>query len=69
ASGRAPQNINGIKEYDTPYGKEYTIEINTLEELLKLCEQVDESIIIRVYKYKFTDHKDYSMTIYDDYIE
>ena len=48
--------------------KEYYIEINTFEELMKICNIVDEDIIIgQDFLY---DSKDKMLiTIYDDYIE
>lgn len=68
ASGRKPP-IKGIKEYDDIYCKNYTIEINTLEELMNLCEDVDDALIVRVDFFKFNNTKEYSIQIYDDYIE
>lgn len=68
ASGRKPP-IKGIKEYDDIYCKNYTIEINTLEELINLCEEVDEQLIVSVNFFKISNTKEYSIQIYDTYIE
>lgn len=64
ASGRKP-TIKGLKEYGDTFGKNYTIEINTLEELIDLCEYVDDALIVRVYFFKITNKKEYSIQIYD----
>lgn len=64
ASGRKPP-IKGLKEYGDPFGKNYTIEINTLEELIYLCEDVDDALIVRVDFFKITNKKEYSIQIYD----
>ena len=48
--------------------KEYYIEISTFEELMRICNIVDEDIIIGK-DYLSNSKGKMSITIYDDYIE
>ena len=58
-----------IKEFEGQ-GKDWFIELNTLEDLLNLKEEVDEPVIINdFWKNNNIDGVKYSIEIYDDYRE
>lgn len=68
ASNRELNIPNAVLEKDE-YGYDmYTIEINTLEELLALCDETDHNIIVH-HRSRWGEDTLSKITIYDDYLE
>ena len=71
-SGKKIENIEGFKvvKVEDSYSA-YTIEINSLDELLKLHNMIGEAIILRGKNDEFYEFasKEHELKIYDDYIE
>lgn len=68
ASNREVNLPNTNVEKDE-YGDEiHTIELNTLEELLALCDETDNNVVVR-YRSRWENMMLPTITIYDGYLE
>ena len=68
ASNRELNLPNAVLEKDKDGYSMYTIEVNTLEELLALCDETDSGIVIH-HRGRWGDKTLSKIIIYDGYLE